>query len=63
MHIKCDVIVDAWLDAGCDVGIVLFTQTMPAIKLYIVQVCVSNKITIPRVVGCVTNEYIILVFQ
>ena len=35
---KYDVIVDAWLgqivDIGCEIGIVLFTQIMPAIKLY-----------------------------
>ena len=47
MNIKCDVIVDSWLgqivDTGCEVGIVLFTQTMPAVKLYPVQVFVSNK--------------------
>ena len=34
MNIKCNVIVDAWLGqilvAGCEVGIFLFTQTMPA---------------------------------
>ena len=47
MNIKCNVIVDAWLGqilvTGCEVGIFLFTQTMPAIKLYPVQVFVSNK--------------------
>ena len=35
MNIKCNVIVDAWLGhilvTGCEVGIFLFTQTMPAI--------------------------------
>ena len=45
INIKCIVIVDAWLGqfvvTGCEVGIVLFTQTMPAIKLYPVQVFVS----------------------
>ena len=44
---KCNVIVDAWLGqilvTGGEVGIFLFTQTMPAIKLYPVQVFVSNK--------------------
>ena len=48
MNIKCDAIVDAWLGqivvTGCEVGIVLFTQTMPAVKLY----PVSNKISLPR---------------
>ena len=52
MNIMCDVSVDAWLgqfvDTGCEVGIVLFTQTMPAIKLYPIQE-VSNKISILRV--------------
>ena len=46
LHEVC-VIVDARLGqifvTGCEVGIVLFTQTMPAIKLYPVQVFVSNK--------------------
>ena len=46
MNIKCNVIVDAWLGqilvTGCEVGIFLFTQTMPAIKLYPVQVFVSG---------------------
>ena len=41
MNIKCTVIVDAWLRqilvTGCEVEIFLFTQTMPAIKLYPVQ--------------------------
>ena len=45
MNIKCDVIVDAWLDqivgTGCEVGIALFTLAMPATKLYPVQVCVK----------------------
>ena len=45
MNIKCDVIVYACLgklvDRDCEVGIVLFTQTMPAVKLYPVQVFVS----------------------
>ena len=52
MNIKCNVIVDAWLGqihvTGCEVGIFLFTQTMPAIKLYPVQVLVSNKISTQR---------------
>ena len=47
MNIKCNVIVDARLGkilvTGCEVEIFLFTQTMPAIKLYPVQVFVSNK--------------------
>ena len=47
-----EVIVDAWLGqivvTGCEVGIFLFTQTMPAIKLYPVQVFVSNKISTLR---------------
>ena len=42
MNIKCSVIVDEWLGlivvTGCEVGIFLFTQTTPAIKLYPVQV-------------------------
>ena len=63
MNIKCDVIVYTWLglfvDTGCEVGIVLFTQTMPAIKLYPVQVYVSNKSAYTRVASGVTN----LVFQ
>ena len=50
--IKCDVIVDALLcqivDTGCEVRIVLFTQTMPAVNVYPVLVFVSNKISIPR---------------
>ena len=41
MNIKCDVIVDAGLglivDTGCEVRIVLYTQTMPAVKLYPVK--------------------------
>ena len=52
MNIKCNVIVDAWLGqifvTDCEVGIFLFTQTMPAIKLYPVQVFVSNKISTQR---------------
>ena len=52
MNIKCNVIVDAWLGqilvTGCEVGIFLFTQTMPAIKLYPVQVFASNKISTQR---------------
>ena len=52
MNIKCNVIVDAWLGqiliTGCEFGIFLFTQTMPAIKLYPVQVFVSNKISTQR---------------
>ena len=65
MNIKYDVIVDAWLGqliaTGCEVGMVLFTQTMPAVKLYPVQVFVSNKISTPRggVEGSVTNKDII----
>ena len=57
MTIKC---TDAWLGqivvTCCEVGIVQFTQTMPAVKLYPVQVFVSNKISILRGLGCVTNE-------
>ncbi len=53
MNIKCNVIVDAWqgkiVVTGCEVWIFLFTQTMPVIKLYPVQVLVSNKISTPRV--------------
>ena len=49
MNIKCNVIVDAWLGqilvTGCEVGILLLTQTMQAIKMYPVQVFVSNKIS------------------
>ena len=46
MNKMCDVIVDAWLgqivDTGCEVGIVLFTQMMPAIKLGVCpSVCVK----------------------
>ena len=52
MNIKCNIIVDACvgqiLVTGCEVGIFLFTQTMPAIKLYPVQVIVSNKISTRR---------------
>ena len=52
MNIKCNVIVDEWLGqilvTGCEVGFFLYTQTMPAIKLYPVQVFVSNKISIQR---------------
>ena len=52
MNIKSNVIVDAWLGqilvTGYEVGIFLFTQTMPAIKLYPVQVFVSNKISTQR---------------
>ena len=63
MNIKCYVIVDAWLGlivvTGCEVGIVLFTQTMSAIKLYPVQVFVSNTISILRGEGGVTNEDVI----
>ena len=43
MNIKCDVIVDELFIQV--VWIVLFTQTMPAIKFYPVQVFVSNKIS------------------
>ena len=46
INIKCDVIVDAWLGqivvTDGEVGIFLFTQTMPAVKLYHVQVFMSN---------------------
>ena len=46
MNIKCNVIVDAWLGqilvTGCEVGIFLFTQAMPA------TVFVSNKISTQR---------------
>ena len=47
MNIKCNVIVDApWLGqilvTGCEDGIFLFTQTMPA------TVLVSNKISTQR---------------
>ena len=38
---------------GCENGIVVFTQTMPAVKLYPIQ---SNKSSIPRVECGVTNE-------
>ena len=52
MNIKCNIIVDACLGqilvTGCEVGIFLFTQTMPATKLYPVQVIVSNKISTRR---------------
>ena len=52
MNIKCNVNVDTWLGqilvTGCEVGIFLFTQTMPAIELYPVQVFVSNKISTQR---------------
>ena len=52
MYIKCNVIVDAWLGqilvTGCEVGIYLFTQKMPAIKLYPVRVFVSNKMSTQR---------------
>ena len=52
MNIKCNVIVDAWLGqilvTGCEVGIFLLTQTMRAIKMYPVQVFVSNKISTQR---------------
>ena len=44
---------------GFEVGIVLFTQTMPAIKFYPVQVFVSNKLAYPRVEGGASNEDII----
>ena len=53
MNRKCNVIVDAWLGqilvTGCEVGTFIFTQTMPAIKLYPVQVFVSNKISTQRI--------------
>ena len=43
MNIKSNVIIDAWLGqilvAGCEIGIFLFTQTMPA------SVFVSNNIS------------------
>ena len=41
---------------GCEVGIILFIKTMPVIKLYPVQVFLSNNI---RIVGGVTYEDII----
>ena len=63
MNIKCNVIVDVWLGQivviGCEVVIFLFAQTMPAIKLYPVQVFASNKISTPSVEDGVTNEDII----
>ena len=63
MDIKCDVSVDAWLGQivvkGCEVGIVLLTQTMPVIKLYPVQVFVSNKSAYQGNEGGTTNEDII----
>ena len=44
MNMKCNVIVDAWLGKiavpVCALGIFLFTLTIPAIKLYSVQVFV-----------------------
>ena len=64
MNIKCNAIVDAWLGQilvkGCEVGILLFTQTMPAIKLYPVQVFVSNKISTRGDEGGVINEDIVV---
>ena len=46
MNIKCNVIVDAWLGqilvTSCEVGIFLFTLTMPA------TVFVSNEISTQR---------------
>ena len=64
MNIKCTIIVEAWprhiLVTGCEVGIFLFTQTMPAIRLYPVQVFVSYKIGIPRRLGWCN---LVLVFQ
>ena len=60
MNINYNVFVDAWLRkilvTGCEVGIFLFTQTMPAIKLYPVKLFVSNKISTQRRSGGVTNE-------
>ena len=64
MNIKCNVIVDAWLGqilvTGCEVGIFLFTQTMPAIKLYPVQVFVSNKSAHRGDEGGVINKDIVV---
>ena len=52
MNIKCNVIVDAWpgqiIVTGCEFGILLFTLAIPAIKLYPVQVFVSNTISTQR---------------
>ena len=49
---KYDVIVDAWLGqivvTGCEVGIVLFIQTMAAVKRYPVQLFVSIESAYPR---------------
>ena len=52
MNIK-RLFVDAWLGqivvTGCEVGIFLLAQAMPAIRLYPpIQVFVSNKISTPR---------------
>ena len=49
------------MDASCLFSrkVVLFTQTMPAVKLYPVQTFVSNIISIPGVEGGVTNKGII----
>ena len=65
MNIECTVIVAAWLRrilvTGCEVGILLFTQTMPAIKLYsILSKCLCHiKSAYRGDVGGVTNEDII----
>ena len=60
MNIKCDVIVDAWLGqilvTGCEVGIFLFTQTMPAIKLYPVRMFCQIKSAHRGDEGGVINE-------
>ena len=59
MRVPCST--ERLVGTGYEVGIVLFTQTMPAIKLYPVQVFVSNIISTPRggVESGVTNEDII----
>ena len=66
MNINCNITVEAWLGqivvTGCEVGNFLITKTMPAIKLYPVQVFVSNKISTPGVEGGVTMR-IFLVFE
>ena len=50
--VQYDVIVDAWLGqiivTGCEVGIVLFTQRMAAVKRYAVRMFMSNRISIPK---------------
>ena len=60
MNIKCNVIVDAWLGQILVTG--LFTQTMPAIKLYPVQVLCQKKSAHRGDKGSVINEDI-MVFQ